>query len=113
MADEPKLSAVEKIKLQSNYLYGNLADELANDSDSFDKDTTHLVKHHGMYQQDDRDARVSKADEGKKSSRSYSLMVRVKVPGGTLRVTVPRGVGTSTLAPSTASARVTGTRTSK
>jgi sulfite reductase (ferredoxin) len=84
MADEPKLSAVEKIKLASNYLFGTLATELANDQDAFDKDSVHLVKHHGMYQQDDRDARVSKADEGKKSGRAYSLMVRVKIPGGVL-----------------------------
>ncbi len=35
----------------------------------------------------------------------------LEVPGGTLSVTTPFGVGTSTLAPATASPSVTGTRT--
>lgn len=84
MADESKLSSVEKIKAESNYLRGNLAAELANDQDGFEKDTVQLIKHHGMYQQDNRDQRVSKADAGKKSGKQVSLMVRVKITGGRL-----------------------------
>ena len=38
-------------------------------------------------------------------------LVPLEVPGGTRSATVPLGVGTSIFAPSTASARVTGTRT--
>ena len=66
MSTELKLSAVETIKLESNYLRGTLAAELANDQEAFPKDMAQLLKHHGMYQQDNRDARVSKVDEGKK-----------------------------------------------
>ena len=84
MSTEPKLSAVETIKLESNYLHGTLASELANDQEAFEKDMVQLLKHHGMYQQDNRDVRVSKAEEGKRSGRTYSLMVRVKIPGGVL-----------------------------
>jgi len=84
MTTEPKLSAVEKIKAQSNYLRGKIAEELANTDDAFSGDTTQLLKHHGMYQQDDRDQRSAKSADGRKSAKAYSLMIRIKVPGGKL-----------------------------
>lgn len=84
MTDEPKLSGVEHIKTSSNYLRGSLAEELANPEDHFSEDTVQLIKHHGMYQQDDRDLRGAKGPDGKKLGKAYSLMVRVKVPGGKL-----------------------------
>ena len=88
MADIQKSpTAVEKIKLESNYLRGAVAAELGNDNPAFASDTAQLLKHHGMYQQDDRDARIASAGEGKKSGRAYSLMVRTKVPGGILTTT--------------------------
>lgn len=77
-------SPVEKIKAESNYLRGVIADELGNSSDAFTKDTAQLVKHHGMYQQDDRDSRARKSADGKKSGKAYSLMIRAKIPGGRL-----------------------------
>jgi sulfite reductase (ferredoxin) len=82
MADEP-LNAVEIIKAESNYLRGTIAEELANDKEAFEKATTQLIKHHGMYQQDDRDARNVKTPGGK-SQRTNSMMVRIKLPGGKL-----------------------------
>ena len=57
MADESKPSAVETFKLESNYLRGTIAEELAGEADSFGKASVQLLKHHGTYQQDDRDAR--------------------------------------------------------
>ncbi len=82
MPDESKPSAVEKIKLDSNYLRGHIAEELANSSDAFEEETAQLLKHHGMYQQDDRDRRGAKGPDGKKLGKAWSLMVRVKAPGG-------------------------------
>ncbi len=78
--DAPKLSPVEGIKDASNYLRGTIAEELRKDTDCFDKDDLQLLKFHGTYQQDNRDARGSKKPEG--GGKAYSFMVRTRVPGG-------------------------------
>ncbi|QDV25088.1 NADPH-dependent assimilatory sulfite reductase hemoprotein subunit [Aureliella helgolandensis] len=83
MADEKKLSPVEGIKSESRFLRGTIQDDLANDSDQFDKSNMQLLKFHGTYQQDDRDSRNKKNAEGK-SVKSYSMMTRTRVPGGRL-----------------------------
>ena len=57
MAEKKKSSPVESIKLESNYLRGEIAEELTNTDPSFGKASVQLLKHHGTYQQDDRDAR--------------------------------------------------------
>ncbi len=78
-------SSVEKIKAESNYLRGKIADELSQPSDHFTTETAQLLKHHGMYQQDDRDRRVLLGDLGmKKPKKVYQFMVRTGVPGGRL-----------------------------
>lgn len=84
MSEEPKPSAVEKIKSESNYLRGTIAEELASDQSAFDKVTEQLVKHHGFYQQDDRDRRGEKGPDGRRLGKVYSMMVRTKLPGGKL-----------------------------
>ena len=86
MADSTKLSPVETAKTESNYLRGQIAAELVDGSDAFGKDSVQLLKHHGTYQQDDRDARAAGRVEGHtgKSPRAYSFMVRTKLPGGKL-----------------------------
>ncbi len=84
MDESPKLSAIEGLKASSNYLRGTIAEELANRSDAFEDETSQLLKHHGMYQQDDRDLRGRTDAAGNKLGKVYSLMVRVKIPGGVL-----------------------------
>ncbi|MGO8744747.1 MAG: NADPH-dependent assimilatory sulfite reductase hemoprotein subunit [Thermoguttaceae bacterium] len=84
MGEAEKLSGVEKIKQASNFLHGSIAEELANSNPAFAEDTANLIKHHGMYQQDDRDLRGVKDATGKRLEKAYSLMIRVKVPGGRL-----------------------------
>jgi sulfite reductase (ferredoxin) len=86
MADEPKLSPVETLKTQSGYLRGEIAQELRDENDFFGKNSVQLLKHHGTYQQDDRDARAAGRVEGAKgkSPKAYSFMVRTKIPGGKL-----------------------------
>jgi sulfite reductase (ferredoxin) len=71
------LSPVEGVKAASSFLRGSLPDELANESDQFSKPAVGVLKFHGIYQQDDRDARKSGA-------KRYSAMVRVGIPGGIL-----------------------------
>ena len=84
MTNPSEPSGVEKIKAASDYLRGTIAAELANQQDAFDEDTAQLLKHHGMYQQDDRDRRNAKDAQGNRLGKAYSLMVRVKLPGGRL-----------------------------
>ncbi len=81
MSEEEKLSAVEGIKEASNYLRGSIKQELAADTDHFGKEDIQLLKFHGTYQQDDREARTAKADGGK-SDKAFSFMVRSRIPAG-------------------------------
>ncbi len=76
----PKRSAVEPIKENSGYLRGTLADELAQDTAHFNDQNKQLLKFHGSYQQDDRDARKDRRAAG--SGKSFIFMVRCKIPGG-------------------------------
>jgi len=87
MADETKLSPVETFKIESNYLRGDIAQELRDGNDFFGKASIQLLKNHGTYQQDDRDARAAGRAEGNnkgKAIKAYSFMVRTKIPGGKL-----------------------------
>jgi sulfite reductase (ferredoxin) len=82
MSEEQKLSPVEATKEASNYLRGSIKAELAQDTDTFNKDDQTLLKFHGTYQQDDRERRG--ATEGGKSAKAYSFMTRTRIPGGVL-----------------------------
>src|SRR5687768_15020116 len=77
-----KLSAVEGMKENSRQLRGTLAEELARDSDHFSESDKNLLKFHGSYQQEDRDARKNRKKEG--VGKHYMFMVRCKIPGGRL-----------------------------
>ncbi len=81
---EKKLSPMEPLKVASNYLRGTIAEELAEDTPSFGKDSGQLLKFHGTYQQDNRDDRSKPAEKGKKREKSYSMMIRSRIPGGKL-----------------------------
>jgi sulfite reductase (ferredoxin) len=74
--------SVETLKAQSNGLRGSIPDELAQPTDHFSEEAIQLLKFHGTYQQDDRDARKAARDSG--AGRDYSFMVRTKNPGGYL-----------------------------
>lgn len=85
MSAEPavpgKPSAVEGHKGEGRYLRGSIAEELANaDSDHFAASDVSLIKFHGFYQQDDRDAR--KRRDRSATGKYYMFMVRCKIPGG-------------------------------
>jgi sulfite reductase (ferredoxin) len=85
MSDEKKLSPVEGFKAASNYLRGEIAQELVDGNEFFGKESIQLLKHHGTYQQDDRDDRAASRSAGAgKSDKSYMFMVRSRIPGGKL-----------------------------
>ena len=89
MSDEPetsrrKLSPVEGVKLASNYLRGTIAQELVDGNDFVSKDSINLLKHHGTYQQDDRERRAEARGDGPAKAKFYSFMVRTAIPGGKL-----------------------------
>lgn len=81
MAEATKQAKLESVKEASNFLRGTIAQELARDTPKFSADDAGLLKFHGIYQQDDRDARKQRQPGDDKSS---IFMVRTKVPGGKL-----------------------------
>ncbi len=73
-------SKVERIKITSNYLHGQIVEELSQDSPRFTEDQVQLIKFHGMYQQEDRDARQARKASGEE--KAYQFMIRSRIPGG-------------------------------
>lgn len=81
MSDEQKLSAVEIIKANSNYLRGTIEEGLKDPiTGAISEDDTQLTKFHGLYQQQDRD--LEKERRKQKLEPYYMFMARIRVPGG-------------------------------
>ncbi|CAN5183730.1 NADPH-dependent assimilatory sulfite reductase hemoprotein subunit [soil metagenome] len=78
----PKLTPVEGFKEQSRLLRGSIALELADGADHFTEANKQLLKFHGTYQQEDRDARKNRSKAG--VGKHHMFMVRCKIPGGRL-----------------------------
>ncbi|WP_376796626.1 NADPH-dependent assimilatory sulfite reductase hemoprotein subunit [Thermogemmatispora sp.] len=75
-------SKVERIKAESRYLRGEIAEELAQDSTHFSEAQVQLIKFHGIYQQENRDLRQARKAAGEE--KAYQFMVRSRIPGGAL-----------------------------
>src|SRR5438874_2581761 len=75
-------SAVEGIKESSQQLRGSISLELVKGSDHFADQDKQLLKFHGTYQQEDRDARKNRKKDG--LGKHHMFMVRCKIPGGRL-----------------------------
>ncbi|UTR07273.1 assimilatory sulfite reductase (NADPH) hemoprotein subunit [Alkalihalobacillus sp. LMS6] len=74
-------SDVERIKEDSHYLRGTLAEALNEPiSAGINDDDNRLMKFHGSYLQDDRDLRDERRQQ--KLEPAYQFMVRVRLPGG-------------------------------
>jgi sulfite reductase (NADPH) hemoprotein beta-component len=74
-------SDVERIKAESRFLRGTLAEALEDPlTGSIPPDDNRLLKFHGSYMQDDRDLRNER--EKQKLEPAYQFMVRVRAPGG-------------------------------
>src|SRR5262249_46836541 len=78
----PKRSGTEVIKENSRQLRGSIAEELGEDTDRFSDHDKQLLKFHGTYQQEDRDARKNRSQTG--VGKHIMFMVRCKIPGGRL-----------------------------
>ena len=79
--DAPKLSPLETIKEESDFLKGTIGEEMADkELPCFNKSNLQLLKFHGTYQQDDRDARAELKKSG--GGKAYSMMIRCRIPGG-------------------------------
>ena len=75
------LSELERIKADSNFLRGTIAQGLADPvTGAISEDDNKLLKFHGSYQQDDRDLRDERRRQ--KLEPAYSFMIRARLPGG-------------------------------
>lgn len=75
-------SKVERIKSESAYLHGQIAEELEQETNRFSEAQVQLLKFHGTYQQEDRDQRQARKAGG--AEKAYQFMVRSRIPGGVL-----------------------------
>ena len=81
--DTGNSSPVEGIKEASRWLRGTIAAEMADPAiDHLSDANKQLIKFHGSYQQEDRDARKRRDKAG--VGKAYMFMVRLKLPGGKL-----------------------------
>jgi sulfite reductase (ferredoxin) len=76
MAEPGKADKAEATKENSRQLYGTVAEELRNAEPKFSGPNVAVLKHHGTYQQRDRD------HHGEESGSMF--MVRTRIPGGKL-----------------------------
>jgi sulfite reductase (ferredoxin) len=90
----PARSGVEVIKENSRALRGTISLELLRDSEKFSDQDKNLLKFHGSYQQEDRDARKARRAGG--LGKFHIFMVRCKIPGG--RVTADQYLALDELA---------------
>jgi len=75
------LSDLERIKADSNYLRGTIAEGLADPlTGAISEDDNKLLKFHGSYLQDDRDLREERRQQ--KLEPAYAFMLRARLPGG-------------------------------
>ncbi|MCC7147375.1 MAG: NADPH-dependent assimilatory sulfite reductase hemoprotein subunit [Phycisphaeraceae bacterium] len=73
-------SAVEVAKKNSHHLRGSIQETLTGTQKSFGSDDVTLLKFHGIYQQEDRDARAKVKETGIEPETWF--MVRTRNPGG-------------------------------
>nr|UKE84846.1 assimilatory sulfite reductase (NADPH) hemoprotein subunit [Pectobacterium sp. PL152] len=80
---EGKLTDAERMKTESNFLRGTIAEDL-NDglTGGFKGDNFLLIRFHGMYQQDDRDIRAERAEQ--KLEPRHAMPLRCRLPGGVM-----------------------------
>ena len=92
---KPTRTGVEAQKEDSRCLRGSIAADLGKEAvDHFGEADKNLLKFHGTYQQQDRDARKLRRGEG--LGKHYMFMVRCKIPGG--RVTAAQYLALDELA---------------
>ena len=73
-------SKVERIKAESRHLRGSIRAELDQDTPVFTEPAAHILKFHGVYQQEDRDRRAEARARG--HAKHHQMMIRTRIPGG-------------------------------
>ncbi|HTJ27775.1 MAG TPA: NADPH-dependent assimilatory sulfite reductase hemoprotein subunit [Candidatus Limnocylindria bacterium] len=71
---------VEKVKAESRGLRGSIAAEIGEETPRFSEEAASLLKFHGTYQQEDRDARKTAREHG--GEKDYQFMIRVRATAG-------------------------------
>src|SRR5260370_9850173 len=82
MPDQKPLRAAETVKEEIHGLAGDLAAQLAADTDGFSEPGAQLLKFHGTYQEEDRAQRRER--RGTDAEPAHQFMLRCKIPGGVL-----------------------------
>ena len=83
---EGKLADAERLKKESNFLRGTIAEDLKDGlTGGFNGDNFLLIRFHGMYQQDDRDIRAERVAQ--KLEPRHAMMLRCRLPGGIITPT--------------------------
>lgn len=76
----PSISKVEIAKENGQRLRGTIQETLQSDATHFEHDDLQLLKFHGTYQQDDRDLRKTRRQQG--LEKHFQFMVRCTLPAG-------------------------------
>ncbi|MCH2056429.1 MAG: assimilatory sulfite reductase (NADPH) hemoprotein subunit [Thalassotalea sp.] len=81
---EGKLADNERLKGESSFLRGTIANDLQDRiTGGFTADNFQLIRFHGMYQQDDRDIRAERQKQ--KLEPMHNVMLRARMPGGIIQ----------------------------
>ncbi|MFD2167540.1 assimilatory sulfite reductase (NADPH) hemoprotein subunit [Thalassotalea euphylliae] len=81
---EGNLADNERLKRESNFLRGTIANDLQDRiTGGFSADNFQLIRFHGMYQQDDRDIRAERQKQ--KLEPMHNVMLRARMPGGIIK----------------------------
>src|SRR5260370_26150406 len=91
---KPAKSAVEGHKENGRFLRGGIAEDVGRDSAGSSEADKSLLKFHGTYEQEERDARKLRRKDG--LGKHVMFMVRCKIPGG--RVTADQYLALDELA---------------
>ncbi|MGS2723138.1 assimilatory sulfite reductase (NADPH) hemoprotein subunit [Porticoccus sp. GXU_MW_L64] len=81
MSEKTELAPTEGLKERSRHLRGTLVESLGDAiTGAIREEDLHILKHHGTYQQDDRDMRNERRKQFLEPA--YSFMIRARMPGG-------------------------------
>ena len=81
---EGKFADNERLKIESNFLRGTITEDIQDRiTGGFTADNFHLIRLHGMYQQDDRDFRAERTRQ--KLEPMHNVMLRARLPGGVIK----------------------------
>jgi sulfite reductase (ferredoxin) len=87
---QSRKTTIKRVQEDGWGLRGTIAEELASDSPGFSVANVRLLRHHGVFQQDNRDERHRRRERA--LGRRYEFMVRIRATGGKLTARQMLGV---------------------